>query len=174
MPNLKDPIVVGRFGRPFGVKGWIKLHSFTDPAEGILSYQPWHIKTRQGWQEIALQGSELKGESWIVKIKGIEAPETAKQLTTCDIAVERDQLPELDEGEYYWADLVGMKVVTGAGIALGTIENLFETGANDVVVVKDAEGHTHLLPYVPQVIKHIDTETKTVIVDWDVDEEHGR
>ena len=164
MSVVKQPLIVGRFGKTFGVQGWIKLQSFTTPTDNILKYQPWYIKKRRGWQILEITGSDFKGETIIIKLPGCNDPETAKRYTNCQIAVDRSQLPEIDENEHYWADLIGMSVVTTKGIKLGIVNSLLETGANDVLVIKGKE--EFLLPYVKEIIKNINKNTKTITVEW--------
>lgn len=166
MSGIQQPIIVGRFGRAFGVKGWIRLLSFTDPANNILEYQPWYLKTHQGWQPLEISGVDFKGDTIIIKLPDCDDPETVRRYTNCEIAIDRSKLPKLSKGEYYWADLIGMKVVTTNGTELGVVDRLFETGANDVLAIEGKE--EILLPYVAEVIKAVDKTTKTITVEWEI------
>lgn len=168
-------VSVGRIGTVFGVKGWLKVQSNTEPAERILDYNPWWLKTRHGVKKVEIDEGKPHGNMFVVHIKGLDDRELAREFCQVDIAVERDQMPELAEGEFYWHQLQGLVVISeyeGQTSRLGTVQRLLETGANDVLVVQgDAESvdqRERLVPYVPeQFIKSIDLAAGEVIVDWD-------
>lgn len=159
-------IIVGKFGAPHGVRGWLKVYSFTEPLENILDYHPWQTETDQGWQSVKVLETKPLGLAWVVRLQGCEDREQAKLYTNRRIGVDRDQLPALPEGEYYWADLIGLEVFNTKGILLGKISRFIETGSNDVMVVSgDKE---HWIPYlIGNVIKNIDVATSKIEVDWD-------
>lgn len=160
-----DRIIIGRLGSPFGVKGWIKVISFTDPREKILEYKPWQLCINNQWQRIEILNSQYQGKSIIVQLAGLQDREIAKTYTHGEIAIERNQLPVLPEQDYYWVDLIGLKVITKSGEMLGLVNHLIATGSNDVLVVKgDRE---RLIPYVDEVIVQVDLQTKEITVDWD-------
>lgn len=161
------PLIVGYFGKSHGVKGWIKVHSLTDPPENILDYFPWQTQFSDEWQVIKISGAKRQGQQIIVKITGCESPEQAKTYANLPIAIHRHQLPALPPGEYYWIELIGLKVLNEKQEELGYVESLMETGSNDVLVVKG--GRTRLLPYTQEVIKAIDPAQGTIQVDWDFD-----
>lgn len=159
-------IAVGKFGAPHGVRGWLKVYSYTEPASNILNYHPWMIETNHGWQQVEVLESKPLGTAWVVQIKGCEDREKARDYTNCIIAVDRDQLPPLPKGEYYWADLIGLEVINEKGLSLGKISRFIETGANDVMVVSGEK--EHWLPYlIGDVIKTIDLKTGKIEVNWD-------
>jgi 16S rRNA processing protein RimM len=160
-------IEVGRITGLFGIHGWLKIESYTEPREQILQYQPWSLKLKkQPVQTVTVLASENHVKNLVVQIKGFESMETARVLNGAGIYVEREQLPKLSEGQFYWTDLEGLLVVTLAGESLGTVAYLFATPANDVLVVKgDRE---RFIPYLPgEVIKHVDLSKKIMQVDWD-------
>ena len=170
--NLID---VGRITSVFGIKGWVKVHSDTEPPENIASYSPWWLKTRHGVKAVVVDEFQPHGKGFIAHIDGVDDRETAETLARVTISVERVQLPELDTDEYYWHQLQGLKVVSvfqGAQQLLGTVDHLLETGANDVLVVKPCEGSVddreRLVPYVPgPYVVSVDLAAGELQVDWD-------
>lgn len=164
MPASKI-ITIGRLGKPVGLQGWMRLISFTEPVENILSYQHWFLNTGKGWQQAAFYETKLQGNQILVKFPGMDTPEKAKQLTHATLGISREQLPSLSEGEFYWSDLEGLRVINTQGIELGIIDYLFNTGSNDVIVVKGTK--EHLLPYLKKVVLAVDLAEGTMLVDWD-------
>lgn len=168
----EEPVVLGRFNSPFGVQGWIKVYSYTEPMDNILNYKPWLIKQNGDWVPVKVKSTKKQGKGLIAKLDQVDSPEAARLLCEVEIAVPRSALPQLDEGEYYWSQLENLKVYTESGELLGRVDHLIETGANDVLVVKGDEAsidrETRLIPYVPdQVVKQIDLEAGILRVDWD-------
>jgi len=162
-------VTLGRISGLFGVRGWVKIHSDTDPREGILRYSPWYLRREGHWEERRPEQGQRQGKGVVAKIEGCEDRDAAAGLMGAVIAVRRDQLPGgLHPGEYYWADLEGLQVVTTAGVELGRVDHLLETGANDVLVVRgDRE---RLIPYLwQQVVLEVDLEQRRLLVDWDPD-----
>jgi 16S rRNA processing protein RimM len=170
-------VSVGRITTVFGVKGWLKVHSNTEPAESILDYSPWWLKTRHGVKQVEIDEGRPHGNAFVVHIKGLDDRDLARDYCQVDIAVERDQMPELADGEFYWHQLEGLTVISdfeGRAIRLGKVQRLMETGANDVLVIKgDADSvdqDERLVPYIPeQFVKSIDLAAGEIIVDWDPD-----
>lgn len=170
--NLGDKTVLGRISSVYGVKGWVKIYSHTDPMENILTYSPWLLKIKGEWKPVEVEASKRHGKGLIAKLAGVDDREIARTYNGIEIAVESERLPDLEEGEFYWSQLENLKVYTESGVLLGKVSHLMETGANDVLVVKgNAESidrNERLIPYLPdQVIKEIDLETGTIRVDWD-------
>lgn len=167
--SLNNIVVLGRIGAPFGVKGWVHLQAFTEPAENIMHYQSWYLKLNQGWKKIDVVEIKPHGKHFVALLESVSNPEQAKQYTNAEIGVEREELPELAENEHYWADLIGLEVINEEGIKLGLVKHLFETGANDVLVV-EGDKKEHLIPFVPeQYILSIDYEKREIQVHWDPD-----
>lgn len=157
-------------GAPYGVRGWLKLHSHTEPASNICQYRSWHIKQRKrAWQPIQVTAIKPHANSFIAKLVDIETPEQAALLTNALVGIPKDALPTLPEGEYYWSDLVGLEVINDDNTRLGVVDSLFETGSNDVMVVKKGEEQC-LLPYHPSVIQSIDLKQSCIRVTWHFDE----
>jgi 16S rRNA processing protein RimM len=167
-----NPLILGKMGSAYGIRGWLKVFSSTEHAESIFDHQPWYIQRAGQWQLVELQGWKRHNQDMIIKVKGIDDRNTAGLLSNCEIVVDSEQLPELEGGDYYWKDLIGCQVVTTEGCELGKVTKLMETGSNDVLVVqanlKDAFGaKERLIPFLDgQVIKNVDLTTGTIEVDW--------
>lgn len=162
--------MLGRISGVYGVKGWVKVFSDTDPREGIANYSEWLLKRQHGWQRITVENGRKQGKNIVVKLAGIDDRNMAATLSGCEIAVSRDQIASAKPGEYYWIDLEGLKVVTTAGVDLGSVDHLLETGANDVLVVREEESGTRerLIPWLPgEVVTEVDLEGGQMTVDWD-------
>jgi 16S rRNA processing protein RimM len=160
-------VIVGRIAGAFGVKGDIKLISYTEPRADILRLATWEIHWRGDWRPVCLLGGQMHGRVVVARIDLSQDREAAQQLSGADIAVTRDQLPALAPGQYYWADLVGLAVTNVQGVTLGTVTSLLETGAHDVLVVRDGP-HERLIPFAQgRIVQHVDVEQGLIRVDWD-------
>ena len=163
------PVIVGRISGLFGVRGWIKVHSFTDPREAILDYRDWLIESGDDWKPIAVAEGKPHGKTIIARLDGIDDRDVAAGFVQASIGIERSQLPETAEGEFYWSDLEGLTVRKEDGTVLGTVAHLLETGANDVLVVREADREV-LVPFVQgQVVKDVDLANGVIDVDWEWD-----
>lgn len=160
-------IVIGHFGRSYGIKGWLKVNSQTDPVDNILLYRQWQIYHQGLWQTVEISDIKKQGKSIIAKLPQCHTPEEANLYTHDAIAIYRHQMPEPSSDEYYWIDLVGLKVINQQGIDLGTVDHLFSTGANDVLVVKGER--RRLMPYIQNVVLAVDLIERKITVDWDPD-----
>lgn len=161
-------VVLGRVIGLFGVQGWVKVHSDTRPRENILDYPVWQLDAPGGWQPRRLLRGRAHGKGIVVQLEACEDRTAAAALIGARVAVARDELPPLAEGEYYWTDLEGLRVRTATGIELGTVERLMETGANDVLVVGGER--ERLIPFLPgRVVTDVDLESGILVVDWDPD-----
>lgn len=162
-----DWAVLGRVAGLFGVRGWMKIYSHTAPKENILSYPSWYLLRDGQWKEYKLKQGKTHGKGIVAALEGVVDRDQAATLIGADIAIPRDRLPVISADEYYWCDLEGRRVVNLQGIELGRVDHLFETGANDVMVVKgDSQ---RLLPFIAQVIKEVDLAGDLITVDWDPD-----
>ena len=168
--SMSDPnrrLTVGEIVGVFGVRGWLKIRSFTDPPENIFDYFPWQIGDHGAWSECEVAEGRRHGRGLIARLPGIEDRDGAAALVGNTLAVYRHQLPPVGD-DIYWTDLEGLEVVTTAGRALGKVDHLIETGANDVLVVRGER--ERLIPFVrDQVIKRIDLEARCITVDWDAE-----
>ncbi|HUO82751.1 MAG TPA: ribosome maturation factor RimM [Gammaproteobacteria bacterium] len=168
MADTERRVVLGTIAGVYGVKGWIRVHSATEPRERILDYGPWQIGRRGSWREQALEAGRRHGGGVIAKLAGVDDRDAAAALVGAEIAVPRSRLPAGGADEYYWVDLVGLEVVTAQGVALGHVDRLLATGANDVLVVKN--GRERLIPFLRgSVIRSVDLEAGVIEVDWDPD-----
>jgi len=160
-------ISVGKIGSTYGVQGWIKVLSFTEPLTNILGYSPWYLEHANGWQPIQVTDHREHGKSIIVKLAHYDTPERSRLLAGKIIATPRSQLPALDTGNYYWHDLEGLTVINQQGKVLGKVVYLIATGSNDVLVVKDKKEHA--IPYLlNNVIIGVDLTNKVIHVNWDI------
>ncbi|MCV2403460.1 ribosome maturation factor RimM [Marinomonas sp. C2222] len=168
----EQPLLVGHVTSVYGVKGWVKLYSHTDPMQGIFDYQHWWLKTPSGWKAVELGQGRLQGRGLVASIKGYSDRDQVKDICGLDVYIDAIELPELDEGDYYWSQLEGLRVITKEGVFLGKVSQLMETGANDVIVVRACEGsldrEERLIPYMPETyVVNIDLEQKEMVVNWD-------
>jgi 16S rRNA processing protein RimM len=163
-----DWVIVGRFGRPHGIKGFIRVLSFTDPHENLLSFPTWYIQQNQTWTPVLRLNTELSHKTIVTQIKGFVEREDVSALTNCDIAIPGTELPVLEPDEYYWHELEGMHVVHKDGHPLGVVRELMMTGSNDVLVVEGER--RHLIPYLlDDVVLQVDRIKRIITVNWDVD-----
>lgn len=161
-------MVLGRITGFFGVQGWVKVFSYTEPREAVLNYKRWLLSNKGEWQAATVAEGKRHGKTVIVRISGIDDRDQAAALIGREIGVPRDELPETDDGEYYWSDLEGLKVVRVDGSELGKVSHLLETGANDVLVIKGEQ--EHLVPFVRnEVVVDVDLTKGVITVDWEWD-----
>ena len=164
---------MGKLGSTYGIRGWLRVYSSTEYAESIFDYQPWFLKIKGQWQPTELESWKHHNHELIAKLKNVNDRETAQSLANVEIGVDLSVFPQLEEGDYYWHDLIGCNVVNLEGYAMGTVTEMMETGSNDVLVVransKDAFGkQERLIPFLyEQVVKRVDLTTKVIEVDWD-------
>jgi 16S rRNA processing protein RimM len=171
-----ETLVVGRITTVFGVRGWVKVYSFTEQVETLCSFQPWWVETESGLKQLMVDEWRRHGENLVAHIVGIDDRDLAQTWCGKDILVEKEKLPELKNDDFYWYQLEGLTVVThhqGDQIRLGRVKSLLETGANDVLVVKgDAESidrEERLIPYVDQFVTSVSLVDKRIDVIWDPD-----
>lgn len=166
MTDSGNRIVLGRVTGLFGVRGWVKVFSNTQPREGIVKYSPWQLRLGDEWRSFVVADGQAQGKGVIARLEGVDDRDAAAALMGADIAIWREQLPPPEEGEIYWADLEGLAVETVEGRTLGKVSYLLETGANDVLVVQGER--ERLIPFVrEQVVKEVDLQGGRIVVDWD-------
>lgn len=171
MSQASETLIVGKIGAPYGVKGWVKINSYTEQMTGIFDYAPWLLGS--GLTEYQVDQWRTHNNGVIAKLVGVETRDDAESIKNLDVSIKAEQLPQLADDDFYWRELVGMQVITEQGYNLGVVKELFETGANDVLLVKanlnDAFGQKErMLPYLfEQVIKQVDKQSQTITVDWD-------
>lgn len=162
--SLPGHVALGRVIGAFGIQGWIKLQSYTRPQGGILEYKHWRLDDRT-WSVVE---GHPQGNTVVAQLKGLDDRDVALALRGKEIEVERTALPPAEPGEFYWADLVGCKVVNVAGAALGTVQTLLENGPQDVLVVQGER--ERLIPFVAgPIVKYVDLASRTILLDWELD-----
>ncbi|KRG69214.1 ribosome maturation factor RimM [Pseudoxanthomonas dokdonensis] len=162
-------ILLGRMLGAFGVRGQIKIESWTEPREAIFGYQPWILRDPQGRQR-EFKGARGKpsGKHLVASLPGIEDRDAVEAMRGTEILVPRSALPAPQPGEFYWVDLEGLRVVNLQGVDFGTVSHLFSTGANDVMSVQG--DRNRLVPFVePDYVTSVDFDSGVITVDWDPD-----
>jgi len=161
-------ISVGKISGVFGVKGWVKVFSFTDPRENILTYSPWLLQKGDQIKTVNVVDGQLQGKTIVAQLVGIDDRDQAAGLMGWDIFITPDQLPKAAKGEYYWSELIGLQVETIDGVQLGVVDSLLETGANDVIVIQGER--ERCIPFLQgRTIVKVDLDAGKIIVDWDPD-----
>lgn len=160
-------IAAGKITGVHGIRGMLKVLAYAGNPASLLQYDRWHVK--RGHETIVFileKGQVYQEKGLLLKFKGLDTPEAGKLWVGAELLLDRSLLPDLEHG-YYWADLEGLKVYTVEGLYLGMVSHLFETGANDVLVVKDG-GHELLIPYVPgHIVMEVNIEEGKLVVDWE-------
>lgn len=159
---------MGKIGAPYGVRGWVKIHSFTEPLTNLFTYPLLLQAPKQEWRSVAIEEYRAHGDGFVAKLVDINDRDAAALITNLQLAVERENLPALEpeKGQYYFADLLGLTVYNQEQIELGQVVDFFATGANDVMVVRGKK--EYLIPFVLDTyIVAIDLQTKRMQVEWD-------
>ena len=175
-----DMVVMGRIVAPYGVFGWLKVVPDTEAFDGLFDYDTWWLGKGNDWRELLVETAKVHNDVLVVKLKGIDDRDAAMACKGKQIAVPRSQLPEPEEDAYYWSDLIGLRVKNKQAVEFGCIVDVFETGANDVIVVQSeatepdgeqakSKPQERLLPFVADVVLEVDLPNKTMLVDWDAD-----
>jgi len=161
---------MGRVSGLFGVKGWVKVFSYTDPREAILNYGSCLLLQEGDWREVRIAEGKRHGKGVILRFDGVCDRDQASALIGCEVAVNRSALPAAEGGTYYWADLEGLQVVLRDGTPVGQVAYLLETGANDVLVVRDGTGDERLIPFIlGDVVLNVDLAAGVISVAWELD-----
>jgi 16S rRNA processing protein RimM len=175
MTSIDDGrICLGRLGAPYGIKGWVKLISFTQPRENLLQYRHFGVRVQGADKVLELDAGKPHGKGIIGHFVGYDTPEQVRELTNLELFVDTDLLPELEPGDYYWHQLRGLQVWNAGGILFGCVSDLMETGANDVIIVDPVPGSTdqrqRLIPWLPDhVVLSVDIQAGKILVDWEAD-----
>lgn len=157
-------IQLGFVGAPFGVRGWIKLRSHTDPPERLLDHRSLRIGHGSAWQSYRIEASGRSGGALTVKLAGVEDRDQAQALRGAQVCVPRSELPQRDDKDFYRADLIGCEVVNLDGSGLGLVQYFIETPAQVLMVVRGTE--EFWIPAVPRHLRRVDLQARRVIVDW--------
>jgi len=165
---VEQKLCIGKISGVFGIKGWIKVFSYTENKENILNYSPWFLQKDSQIKTFDVLSGQVQGKAIVACLDGINSRNEAELLLGWRIYIDADQLPPTQPDEYYWSELVGLKVQTLSGLNIGVVDHMLETGANDVVVV---EGEKQILiPFLqPETITSIDLEAGLMTVNWDPD-----
>ncbi len=175
MSASQDVVIVGRFGAAHGIRGDIRVRSFTDPADNITRYSPWLVAVGESWQPVEVARVRSHGDGFVAHVAGCEDRNSVEErLRGKDIAVPAASLPAAQDDEYYWRELLGMSVVTPDGTRLGKVAWLLQTGPHDVLVVHEVvAGQTapreRLIPFVARYVPEVDRESGRIVADWDPD-----
>jgi 16S rRNA processing protein RimM len=165
-------VVVGKLGRPYGVRGWQVLHSFTEPADNLFAYSPWYIQSspNASWTPVAGCDSKPHKEAYVAQINGIDDRDEAQLLTGALIGVARDSIPDPQQDEYFWHDLIGSEVTNQQGDMLGQVAELMETGAHAILSIKAKGAKRDLLvPFTEEYVLSVDAKQKQLVVNWQAD-----
>ncbi|WP_299794045.1 ribosome maturation factor RimM [uncultured Shewanella sp.] len=175
MSSKQEPVILGKLGSSYGIKGWLKITTYTESVEGIFDYSPWLIKEQGEWREVKVLQWRYQGKAVVASLEGVDTREHAQMLTNCEIAVTPEQMEILPEDEFYWRDLIGCEVVNTKGYNMGKVQEIVETGSNDVLLVKanakDGFGKAErMIPFVTeQFIVEVNVSEKQITVDWEPD-----
>lgn len=160
LPNLE----IGQIVNTFGIKGMVKVKPFTDDIRRFDELKTVYVEKNSKQTEYEIEEVKYHKDMVLIKFKGIDKVEQAEMLRNSYLTISRDSVEKLEEGRYYIVDLLGLEVYTDEQVLLGTLEDIFNTGSNDIYVVKDKQGKQILLPAIQDVIKQIDIENKKIIV----------
>jgi 16S rRNA processing protein RimM len=163
----KSRLVLGKIVGLYGIEGWVKLESYSEPRTQIFKYSPWFVGTADAAVEYANVKGRAQGKGIVGRLPGVDSRDAAAALIGAEIRVPRSALPKPRPGEYYWVDLEGLDVFNLEGVGFGKVSHLFSTGSNDVLVVRDGD-RERMLPFVlDEFVKEIDIEGRRIVVDWD-------
>jgi len=169
----EDLIVIGKIVSVHGVRGDVKVYSFTDPIDNLLNYRRWTLRRGAEVKQVELVKGRLQDKILVATLTGLSDREEARTYADFEICIPRSELPALTGDEYYWYQLQGLTVINQLGQLLGRVDHLLETGANDVLVVKPFDGslddRERLLPYTDQCVMAVDLDAGEMRVEWDAD-----
>lgn len=163
-------VIMGKVVAAHGIRGALKILPYTEYPNSLLDYAIWQLGDGQRpWRPLEVRHADVRGRMLVAQLQSIDDRTAAERYKGQLVAVPRKDLPEPDENEYYWSDLLGMQVLDPEGILLGTVHSLLETGANDVLVVHGDSGEELLIPFIASVVREVDAMQKTIRVDWRAD-----
>ncbi len=158
-------VLAAKLGAVHGLRGYLKLHSFTEPFDNIVKYRPWFIDSGTAYQVMVCDQYQRQAKGLIVHFEGLNSREVTEHLCNKELYIQRKQLPPLKKGDYYWQELVGLRVENKDGVVFGVVTSMLATGANDVLYIEGEK--IHCVPYLPkQVIKHVDKVLGVIVIDW--------
>lgn len=170
------PRPMGRLGSTYGLKGYLKVQSFTEQPENLFDYSPWFIRRRGGdWREVKVEAWKPHGDTFIVKLDVVNVKEEAALLTGMDIGIKRSSLPALSDDELYLSDLIGCTVIGLEGVNLGVVSRVVDHGAAPIMEVSPSDQtkgdpSVRLIPYVKgPIVTKVDLESRTIWAEWGED-----
>ena len=164
-------VILGRISGLYGVRGWVKVYSYTEPREALLEYREWLVGEPGAWTALAVAEARTHGRTLVARLAGTEDRDAAAAYVGADVAVHREALPATEKGEYYWSDLEGLEVRHRDGRILGRVSRMLGTGAHDVMVVRaERQEREVLIPFVPgEFVLAVDLDKGVIDVDWEWD-----
>lgn len=171
MASSEGFVPVGKIAGVFGIKGWMKIFSYTDPRKNILSYSPLYLSVKGEWVEAKVSNGRVQGKGIIIALENVTDPDQVLPMIGTALAIKKEQLKPTSLDEFYWSDLTGLKVVNLNKEILGRVDSILETGAHDVLVVKNKELKTQrLIPFVlEETVLKVDLNSGIIEVDWKSD-----
>lgn len=160
-------IVMGRVGAPFGLKGWVRIQPYSEQVDGLFRYPEWWLANTDGWDSCKVVEKAVHGDVLLVRFAGCEDRDQAARIKGREVAILREHLPAPEDGEYYWADLVGLLVENSHGQSLGRVERLFESGSSPILVIVGER--ERLVPYIEDVVKDVNLDAGKLLVEWELD-----
>ena len=173
-------VPVGTVGRAHGVRGWVRVRSDMEPADELLRYDTWLVERSGAWRPTAVRTAHPHGNVLIAHLDGVDDRDAAAGLTGSRLGLPRESLPPLADGQYYWVDLIGLEVMDERGKSLGTVREMMETGANDVMLVRPHEPadsyrigvSDRIVPFlVGDVVREVDLDAGRIHVSWSVEDD---
>lgn len=168
MVDKQKWVAMGYIKGAVGIKGWLKIGASTEYLDGLLDYSEWQLRKDSDIRVVEIEQGKLSNGELQVKLIGVDNRDAAALLRGYTIEISREDFAPAEDDEFYWTDLVGMKVLNCEGILLGEVKNLMETGAHDILVVNGEYGQK-LIPFVEQFIQDVNADTQTIIADWGLD-----
>jgi 16S rRNA processing protein RimM len=166
LDKQRETVLLGHISGAHGIKGWVKIHSDTEPRDAIFDYQPWQVGEAK--EIVRIVSGRIQGKYLVAELEGVADRETAESLAGQRIVVFREQLPELPGNQYYWNELIGLRVFSDTGHELGLVREMIATGANDVMLVQGEE--ERLIPFIYGIyVTEVDLAAGRVVVSWDPD-----
>ena len=164
----EDLTIMGFIRGAHGIRGWLKVHADTQHADSLFDFPVWYLGKQGNWQPYTFQDGAVQPKQLVAQLEGVTDRDMAEALRGCQVAVPRAELPPTEDDEYYWTDLIGLAVVNQRGESLGSVQDLMETGANDVLVVRGEHGQC-LIPFVSAYVTTVDMAGKQITVEWELD-----
>ncbi len=176
-------IPVGTVGRAHGVRGWVRVRSDMDPPEDLLRHDTWLVERAGAWRPVVVRSARAHGNALVARLDGVEDRDAAAELAGTRLGLPRDALPALEDGQYYWVDLIGLEVVDESGESLGVLREMIETGANDVMVIRPrapsapdrdrdrGRGADRIVPFLTgDVVRDVDLAAGRIQVSWPIED----